>query len=136
MSAKQFKPLESIYRKLLKAEENGNGIFVELFLNTPWLMTKYINTTTESPGKSGIKNYLQEKVLENYAFKVLCEGSYRFPGTTKRISKIAAATIDEFRKVDQSHRIFSTSRLVRFNEMEYNVPMSAYKDVIEEIRRW
>lgn len=128
--------LEQVLNDLESINASTRNFEFYWFLNTPWLMTKYINPSTESPGKSGIKNYLQEKVLENYAFKVLCEGSYRFPGTTRRISKIAAATIDEFRKIDQSHRIFSTSRLVRFNEMEYNVPMSAYKDVIEEIRRW
>jgi FAD/FMN-containing dehydrogenase len=41
------------------------------------------------------------------------------------------ASIDE---VEYSHRIFATPRWVRFNEMEYNIPVEHARSVVEEVQ--
>jgi FAD/FMN-containing dehydrogenase len=56
------------------------------------------------------------------------------------MSKVAAWGIASVDEVDYSHRLFATERLVRFQEMEYNVPATRFPDVLDEIRalmaRW
>lgn len=106
------------------------------FLNTSWTMTKHLNETAEPAEPAKWKDYLQEKLLENHIFKLLCDTSALIPSTSRRLNRIAAATIDDYRKVDHSYNVFSTSRLVRFNEMEYNVPLGAYQEVKKEIMQW
>ena len=75
-------------------------------------------------------------VLENYTFKIACEVSKVFPSLTRKISGIAADTIGKHRKVNHSHKVFITPRLVRFNEMEYNIPVEAYREVKKDIVNW
>lgn len=95
--------------------------------------TKTANIAQDQPDKVGFANFLTEYVLENYAFKVLCEGARWFPGLNKNVAKISAASIPNIRKVFQSHKVYATKRLVRFYEMEYNIPTEAHGEVIREI---
>jgi len=106
------------------------------FPNTPYVMTKKSNITNAPPDRSSFKDYLQEILLENYAFLAICEASYRFPSLTHRLSRFAASTIDNHKKINESHKVFSTTRMVRFNEMEYNIPVVAYKEVKKELTNW
>lgn len=106
------------------------------FPNTDRVMTKVSNLTTKPPSGNSFGNYIQEMVLENYAFKAICETSYRFPSLTHRLSRFSAKTISRTEKISASHQVFATPRLVRFNEMEYNIPMEAYPEVMKELTTW
>jgi FAD-linked oxidoreductase len=106
------------------------------FPHTPYVMTKSVNLTNAPPDPRALKNYLQEMVFENYAFLALCELAYRLPGLARPISRFAAATIGPYHKQKKSYEVFSTARLVRFNEMEYNVPADAYVEVKKELVNW
>ena len=53
----------------------------------------------------------------------------------KTVSKISAGSIPNTKKVFHSHKIYATQRLVRFNEMEYNVPIEAYNEVFKAITK-
>lgn len=128
--------IEDVWENLAQTLKTTRNFEFYWFLNTSWTMTKYLNETDEPAEKPGWKDYFQEKLLENYIFKILCDTSVQIPSFSGRLNKIAAATIDDYRKVDHSYRVFSTSRLVRFNEMEYNIPIEAYVDVKKEIVRW
>ena len=101
------------------------------YTETAW--TKSSNIANEQTDKVGLFNYFTEYVLENYAFKVLAEIARAFPSQNKTVSRISAASIPNVRKVYHSHKIYATQRLVRFNEMEYNVPLDAHEDVLKEI---
>ena len=106
------------------------------FPNTPYVMTKKVNITTSPPDASSIKTYLQEQVLENYGFKLVCEFAHKFPSMTRKVSNFSANLIDKHEKTNHSHKVFSTPRIVRFNEMEYNVPIEAYEEVKKELINW
>jgi len=81
------------------------------------------------PDKDNFFNYWSEYVLENYGFKLLCEWAYLFPSQNESVSKISAAAITEVKKVHYSHKVYATQRLVRFKEMEYNIPVEAFEEV-------
>lgn len=106
------------------------------FPHTDTTMTKKLNITQEKPvNAGGIQNFVQEYLLENYGFLLVCELSRRFPSYTPALSRFSAATVSRYRKVDRSDRVFCTRRLVRFNEMEYNIPLEAYRDCIRDVVR-
>jgi len=74
-------------------------------------------------------------VLENYALKVLCETARFVPRINKSIARISAASIPNVEKTHHSQKVYATKRLVRFNEIEYNVPIEAHESVLKEILR-
>lgn len=106
------------------------------FPNTEYVMSKEIDQTDAKSSAISWKDYAQEIVLENYAFKAVCELSRMLPRSTRRISRFSANMIDSFEKTRKSFEVFSTSRLVKFHEMEYNIPAEAYLDVKKEIVNW
>lgn len=106
------------------------------FPNTDYVMTKRSNTVVAAVAGPGLADFFQEYVLENYAFQALCELSYRLPRTSRWVSRLSAATIGHHRKVAHSHQVYATTRLVRFNEMEYNVPLTVYPDAMRALTAW
>ncbi|PSR11599.1 MAG: FAD-binding oxidoreductase [Bacteroidetes bacterium] len=120
------------------AERNANHRNFEFywFPNTPHVMTKTVNTTAAPPDPHSWRDYLQDIVLENYGFHLACEIAHRFPALTHAVARFAASTTSHHRKVNHSHRVFTTPRLVKFNEMEYNVPLAAYPEVQKEVVSW
>jgi FAD-linked oxidoreductase len=105
------------------------------FPHTPYVLTKELNQSNKTD-KDTFGDYLQEVVLENYALKALCELSYRLPSLSRAISRLAAITVSDYHKSKRSYKVFSTYRIVRFNEMEYNVPVEAYPEVMKEVTQW
>lgn len=97
--------------------------------------TKTSNIAQDQPDKVNVLNYFTEYVLENYIFKILCDFAHWFPSLNKPVASISASSIPNTRKVFHSHKVYATQRLVRFNEMEYNVPLEAHGDVFREITR-
>jgi len=98
---------------------------------TAW--TKTSNIVEDEPDKVGAFNYLTEYVLENYAYKLICETARIIPGLSDSLSKFSASVTPNIDKIYHSHKVYATTRLVRFSEMEYNVPIEVYPQVMDEI---
>ncbi|MEM6726479.1 MAG: D-arabinono-1,4-lactone oxidase [Bacteroidota bacterium] len=104
--------------------------------HTQTAITKTTNIVENSAvDKVNFFNYWSEYVLENLAFKVTCELSHWFPSKSPGIARFIAKMVSNVKKVEYSHKIYATQRLVRFKEMEYNVPAAAYPDVWKELMR-
>lgn len=103
------------------------------FPHTDAVMTKFVNEVQSEVDESSFKNYFQEYVLENYAFGALCEIVRLMPSSTPSISRLSAKTIGYSKKVNHSYKVYATTRMIKFNEMEYNVPVEAYDDVVKDL---
>lgn len=102
---------------------------------TDVVLTKKANLTEEEVDKIGINSFFQEYVLENLGFKIFCELAYYFPSKNRWVSAISAKTLSRVVKKAYSYNIYATVRAVRFNEMEYNIPIEAYEEVMKEIQQ-
>ncbi len=92
------------------------------------------NLTTEPAKKDGLTRYFNDIVLENGFFWLLCEMTKRMPSISQRMSRFISSAAVVTTKINHSHKIFATVRNVKFNEMEYNIPIEAYKDCAIEIK--
>ncbi|MEM1124848.1 MAG: D-arabinono-1,4-lactone oxidase [Bacteroidota bacterium] len=105
----------------------------------PYTDMAYTKTTNvveaAEPDKINFFNYWTEYVLENYVFKLFCELAHWFPSKNEFVSKLTADSASDVKKVYYSHKIYATQRLVRFREMEYNVPAEAYDEVIKDVMK-
>lgn len=127
-------PLDDVLATLdERNQENRNFEYYWMpYTKTTW--TKSTNIVEEGkPQKDTFFNYLSELLLENYAFKMLCEFARIFPSQNKRVSRITASTVPRMKKINYSHRVYATMRIVKFTEMEYNIPADAYQEVMQEV---
>lgn len=102
------------------------------YTNTVWTKTTNVAERGE-PDKDSYFNYLSELLVENYSFKAICEWARMFPSQNKIVAKLSAQSVPTVDKLNFSHRVFATMRLVRFKEMEYSVPADAYQAVMKEV---
>ncbi len=89
--------------------------------------------------RSRAADYLLETVLENNALALLCQIGKRFPSRIPAINHLIVRALGGSVKTDASHRVFSTTRRVRFTEMEYAIPRAdgpaALRRVLDVIER-
>ena len=86
------------------------------------------------PALPAWRRYWEYEVMENAAFGTLCRTGRAMPGLIKPLNRLAAATLSKRSYSDASHRVFVTSRRVRFVESEYAVPRDSVLDVLAELR--
>jgi FAD-linked oxidoreductase len=98
------------------------------------VQAKFMNETDGQPDKTSLWGGFNKIIMENWVYWVLSEGCRRFPSLVKRVCDISAGAIASIDEVNYSSRLFSTPRMVRFQEMEYNIPAEHAVDVINEIQ--
>lgn len=101
---------------------------------TDAVLTKKASITNNEIDKIGLSSFFQEVILENVGFKILCELANWFPSKNRWVSKTSAATLGHHVKTAYSHQTYATVRAVKFNEMEYNIPVDAYAEVMKAVQ--
>ncbi|MFM0290094.1 D-arabinono-1,4-lactone oxidase [Paraburkholderia megapolitana] len=102
--------------------------------HTDTVMTKAWNVTDEPVDQMHWKRYINEELLENTAFGLLCGLGKTVPSLCPSISRLCASLISPGQQVDPSHSSLSTVRRIRFNEMEWSVPAHRGADALREIQ--
>jgi len=92
--------------------------------------SKHVAGPPEPRGR--VTEYLLENLLENNALALLCQVGKRFPSRIPQINHLIVRALSGSVKTDASYRVFSTTRQVRFTEMEYAIPRA---DGPEALRR-
>jgi len=104
------------------------------FPHTETVQTKFSNITTQAAKPNTFVEYANDLLLENGAFGLVSLITRIAPSTSPQIANLCANLVSPVSKVNWSHRVYATQRLVRFNEMEYNVPIESFKEVFLEIK--
>ena len=99
------------------------------------VQTKYSNLTKEKADKDNFLNYFNDIIIENYVFKALCNSAKWFPKLNVGVSKFSAKFLSDSTKIKECKDVYATPRLVKFTEMEYNIPTEAYQDCIKDITK-
>ena len=81
------------------------------------------------------KHWLDDEFLSNTVFGVMSAVGSRAPTVVPTLNRLAGKTLSERRFSDVAHRVFTSSRRVRFKEMEYAVPREVGLDALREVRR-
>jgi L-gulono-1,4-lactone dehydrogenase len=103
--------------------------------HTRWALTKR-NRRTDEPARPRprAREWIDDMLLQNYAFGALCRVGRRWPAGIPRLAKIipSTGTVDY---IDRSDRVFTSPRRVRFWEMEYAIPREAVPEALNRLRR-
>ncbi len=113
--------------------ENRNFEFF-WFPHTELVQTKFLNESDKPLKQKGAVKKLGDRIVENWLFRLMSTWVKWFPICAKSLSKVSAWGISNGNYIDWSHKIYATPREVKFNEMEYNVPIEHCKDVLLELK--
>ncbi|HEX3803061.1 MAG TPA: D-arabinono-1,4-lactone oxidase [Solirubrobacteraceae bacterium] len=94
------------------------------------------NDRTEQPPtpRSRARAYLEDIVLVNHGLHGFSLLGRRYPQLIPRLNRTVTRLAGSSRRVDVSHRIFVSPRLIRFTEMEYAIPRTHAVEAIRAIR--
>lgn len=79
--------------------------------------------------------FLDDEVFSNGVFGLTCRLGRLRPALIPRINSVAARLMGDREYADTSYKVFTSSRRVRFVEMEYGVPAAAVRAAIDGIGR-
>jgi L-gulonolactone oxidase len=83
-----------------------------------------------------LRGYVADELLSNRVFDLVNRLATVRPELIPRLNSISARALSPREYVDRSHAVFTSSRQVRFREMEYAVPRDAVPHVLAEIDAW
>ena len=91
--------------------------------------------TTDRPSRPGrIASWLANEVVENAGVAAVQRLSRAAPQTTPALNRAASRLIGRRSSVDAAPAVFTSSRRVRFHEMEYALPLAAAVPALRELR--
>jgi L-gulonolactone oxidase len=116
-------PLEQVLAELQERADAHDHFEFWTFPHAGVALTRTLDRTDDPPSPPNRAGaYVSDVLMDNHAFRAVNEFARRFPRTIPRLNRFASAVASRRERVDWSHRIFASERLVRFEEMEYGVP--------------
>lgn len=110
-------------------QENRNFEFYYF----PYTNTVQVKTMNLADIDKRKQSKFKKLVIENGLFYALSEISRLVPRSAKFVSTVSALGVPVGFEANDSHQLYATPRLVKFNEMEYSVPAEAMGEVLREI---
>ena len=80
-----------------------------------------------------MRGFVDDSLMTNGVFRVTCAAGTVVPAVIPRVNSLAERLWSNRTFSDHSHRVFATSRTVRFREMEYALPAADVPVVLAEI---
>jgi L-gulonolactone oxidase len=120
----------------LDALVDGNDHFEFFWVpHTGWALTKRNNRTTDPLAPPArIEEWWRKVAMENYAFGALCRLGRFHPAWIPRLAR-ALPSSGSHEYVDKSYRVYASPRMVRFYEMEYEIPRDACAEALTRVRK-
>ncbi|WP_448853609.1 D-arabinono-1,4-lactone oxidase [Corynebacterium frankenforstense] len=78
---------------------------------------------------------LEDELANNVAYRAMCALGHFAPSTTPTLNRLSARFLAQREYSDLAHDVFVSARRVRFNEMEYAVPLADAAEVLGEVHR-
>ena len=128
-------PLEEVLGSLDERADAHDHFEFWTFPHSPLALTR-TNDRTDAPVRAPrpAAAWLHDVLLDNHALELLSRAGRRFPRAIPRINRFAASAASGRERVDWSHRVFASPRLVRFDEMEYAIPREHAADAVRGAR--
>ena len=89
---------------------------------------------TQTAPLGAISKFVDVEVANNWAFGACVAVGNVAPALTPGINRLIASLSSRRSYSEESHRVFVTSRRVRFRELEYGVPLETVPEAVRELR--
>ncbi|MFZ4894027.1 D-arabinono-1,4-lactone oxidase [Plantibacter sp. Mn2098] len=130
-------PVEPLLPTLLERAAEVDHFEFYWFPHTDTALTK---TNTRLPGDAArapippLRRWVDDTAIANGAYRVLCNAGVAAPAIIPRMNTLADKLTGNREFTDHSTNVFTTSRTVRFKEMEYAVPAEHLPEAFRRVR--
>jgi FAD-linked oxidoreductase len=128
-------PLEEVLGSLDERADAHDHFEFWTFPHSPLALTR-TNDRTDDPVKAPrpAVAWVHDVLLDNHALLVLMRAARRFPRAIPAINRFASRAASGRERVEWSHRVFASPRLVRFDELEYAIPREHAAEAVRACR--
>ncbi|MFD6455410.1 D-arabinono-1,4-lactone oxidase [Nocardia sp. NPDC060220] len=127
-------PLDEVLADIDEFADGSDHFEFFAFPHSATAMTKAIDRTQAPEQPRGtMREWINDILIANHVYDGMCKLGRRIPAAIPLIHRAATLAGSNNRQVDRSYRVFSTPRLVKFNEMEYAIPRAHAAEAIREI---
>ncbi|MGW6700780.1 D-arabinono-1,4-lactone oxidase [Nocardia sp. NPDC055049] len=127
-------PLDEVLADIDEFADGSDHFEFFAFPHSATAMTKAIDRTQAPEQPRGtMREWINDILIANHVYDGMCKLGRRIPAAIPMIHRAATLAGSNNRQVDRSYRVFSTPRLVKFNEMEYAIPRAHAAEAIREI---
>ena len=128
------KPLDQVLRDVDELVEAHDHLE---FYALPWSPTALLLTSrrTDEPAapRSRAKTWVTDELLNNAGLGLVQRVGRRFPRSTPTLGRLTGRLASGSERLDDSHRVFASSRRVRFTESEWAIPRGAVRDGVRDV---
>lgn len=129
-------PAEEVLEQLESRATAEEHFEFFLFPHAKAALTRTNRRSDKPPApRSKVAHWLDDILLKNHALGAICRLGRARPSWIPALNRLVTKVAGSSHKVDESHRIFASPRLVRFEEMEYAIPRDAGAHAIREVLR-
>jgi FAD-linked oxidoreductase len=138
-------PLAEVLDNWIERATGADHFEFYWFAHTDTALTKTntrVPVDTPTKLQNPIGRWVDDELLANGVYRVTCALGTAFPSLIRPVNHLADKLVAEREVVDLSYRVFTSSRTVRFREMEYALPVehvpAALRAINEliEARNW
>lgn len=125
--------LSDIIANLETHKRDNRHFEIQWIPYTDAVQAKFINVTNAAPTGKTFMQTFNEYALENGALWLFSAFNRQFPRFNERVCRTMAAFIADASGVSHAHTVFASARLVKFQEMEYNLPADAFPAALADL---
>ncbi|WP_046471209.1 D-arabinono-1,4-lactone oxidase [Allosalinactinospora lopnorensis] len=128
-------PLDEVLERLPELRSDNEHFEFFWFPHTGQTNTKR-NNRADGPAAplAPFRAWLDDEFLSNSLFDAVNRFVRQAPAAVPAINQLSSRALSARSYTDASHRVFASSRRVKFVEMEYAIPVGHLPDVLREIR--
>jgi L-gulonolactone oxidase len=128
-------PLDDVLSTLQERAGAHDHFEFWTFPHSDIALTRTNDRTDDPPrGPGRVRAYASDVVLDNYALYAVSRLARAFPRAIPRLNRFASGAASSRERVDWSHAVFASPRLVRFEEMEYSVPRARAAEAVDAVK--
>lgn len=121
-------PLDSVLKNIEASLRQHRHYEFWTFFQSDDVLVKVLDETDAPPSKPPLIDLPVDPILW-----LASEIAHRFPSLDGPVQRLITRLFPSSQRIDRSYRIFPSARDVRFNEMEYEVPIAQGPDCLREI---
>ncbi len=128
-------PLEEILDGLGERADAHDHFEFWTFPHSDVALTRINDRTDAPPSRPGrVRAYASDVLMDNHALYAVSRAARAFPRAIPALNRFASSAASRRERVDWSHAVFASPRLVRFEEMEYSVPRERAAEAVRAVK--
>jgi FAD-linked oxidoreductase len=128
-------PLDEALGQLDDLQRQHRNLELHWFAHTDTVLLKTRDLSTEPAQQPRLRSLWRDYAVDNGARWAVAELTRRVPTAGSRLGRVAAWVGEAPATVREAQRAYAVRHLIRYNEIEYSLPVALLPQLLRQIRR-